>query len=109
MTNSTPFTRAQAKLGLCLALLGASVLADLPASAQSQRSIVEQSSEDRYFVINGVAFEARTRCRRISVGDEVQFLTGSASGRCTFASFLDLNSGENCEVRCVEGDRNSKQ
>lgn len=70
--------------------------------AQSQRLIVEQVRDGRYITINGVEFQARQYCRRVEPGDEVTFLTGSPDGRCTLASFLDLNSGEKCEVWCTQ-------
>jgi len=72
------------------------------AAAQSQRVIVEQARDSQYFVILGTQFQARQYCRRVKTGDEVTFLTGSSDGRCTLASFLDLNSGEKCEVWCSE-------
>ncbi len=73
-----------------------------PAAADSGRVIVEQARDGKYFVIQGTQFQARQYCRRVNTGDEVTFLTGSSDGRCTMATFLDLNSGEKCEVFCSE-------
>lgn len=86
------------------ALAGAAALAATlaTAGAQSQRLVVEQARDGRFFIINGVEFQARNQCRRVETGDMVTFLTGSSDGRCTFATFLDLNSGESCEVWCQQ-------
>ncbi len=82
--------------------LAGSLALSSQAVAQSQRVIVEQARDSQYFVILGTQFQARQYCRRVKTGDEVTFLTGSSDGRCTLASFLDLNSGEKCEVWCSE-------
>lgn len=81
----------------------ATLLLSLPgqgALAQSYR--VDQARDGKFFIINGVGFEARQICRLVKTGDEVTFLTGSADGRCLFATFLDLSSGTKCEVWCQQ-------
>ena len=70
------------------------------AQAQPEQLIVDQARDGRFFIINGVEFQARDICRRVKSGDYVVFLSGSSDGRCTFATFLDLNSGESCDVWC---------
>ncbi len=99
---------ARKRSSILLAAIAVTALASslpAPAGAQSQRLIVEQSRDGKFFVINGVEFQARQYCRRVKTGDEVTFLTGSSSGRCTLASFLDLNTGDKCEVWCTEPPR----
>lgn len=93
--------RTKARVHLLLACL----VAGLPggaivAHAQSERLVVDQARDGRFFIINGIEFQAREICRRVKTGDYVTFLTGSSDGRCTFASFLDLNTGESCDVWC---------
>lgn len=94
------------RLRKALALLAVPVLAaalsGTEAAADSGRLLVEQARDGRFFSINGVDFQARQVCRRVQTGDEVVFLTGSSDGRCTMATFLDLNSGEKCEVWCSQ-------
>jgi len=83
---------------LCLAAAAAL----LPPAAQAQTYIVDQARDGVFFIINGVGFEARQICRLVKTGDQVTFLTGSADGRCLFATFLDLSSGTKCEVWCQQ-------
>ena len=62
--------------------------------------LVEASDHDDVFVINGNNYRARTYCFNVEVGDRVVFIKGSAWGTCTTATFINLRTGESCEVWC---------
>lgn len=61
---------------------------------------VESSVNDDLFVINGHAFKAKTFCTNILEGDKVIFLKGRADGYCDTATFVNVRTGEKCEVLC---------
>ena len=82
-------------------LVGAALFCLAPTpDALAEEYRVEQARDGRFFIIDGVEFQARNPCPSVQTGDFVTFLTGSPDGHCTFASFADLNSGQKCEVWC---------
>ncbi len=62
--------------------------------------IIEASANDETFVINGEVFKAKTYCFRFEKGDQVRFLSGSASGACASATILNLRTGKTCKLWC---------
>jgi hypothetical protein len=62
--------------------------------------IIEASGNDETFVINGEVFKAKTYCFGFEKGDQVRFLSGSASGACASASILNLRTGKTCKLWC---------
>jgi hypothetical protein len=61
---------------------------------------IEASVNDETFIINGEVFKARTYCFKMDKGDRVKFVDGSANGVCTSAKFLNMRTGDVCEVWC---------
>lgn len=62
--------------------------------------VIEASSNDETFVINGEVFKAKTYCFGFERGNRVRFLSGSASGACASATILNLRTGKTCNVWC---------
>ena len=76
-------------------------LTSTKAGAEGERQYtVESSVNDDTFVINGHAFKAKTFCTNILEGDKVIFLKGRADGYCDTATFVNVRTGEKCEVLC---------
>lgn len=61
---------------------------------------IEKSINDETFIINGEVFKAKTYCFNVDEGDKVIFISGSASGACASATFINLKNGNKCEVWC---------
>jgi hypothetical protein len=55
---------------------------------------------DETFIINGEVFKAHTFCFKVNKGDRVKFVEGSAMGACANAKFLNMRTGDVCEVWC---------
>lgn len=62
--------------------------------------LVEVSHNDELFIINGEKFEAKTYCFNVDKDDRVRFIDGSANGACASAKFVNLRTGDVCEVWC---------
>ena len=55
---------------------------------------------DDTFVINGRVFKAKSFCLHVLNGDMVVFIEGRADGYGRTATFLNVRTGEKCEVLC---------
>jgi hypothetical protein len=62
--------------------------------------LIESTADDELFVINGRRYKARTYCFNVNEGDRVVFVEGSPFGDCGTAVFVNLRTGESCEVWC---------
>jgi hypothetical protein len=62
--------------------------------------LVDASSNDETFVINGEVFNAKTYCFDLDKGDRVVFVEGSPFGACASAKLLNLRTQKVCEVWC---------
>lgn len=62
---------------------------------------VQQVSKGQVFIINDNQFTLRDAgCNKVTMGDLVRFVEGSPSGVCIAATFIDLRTGETCDVWC---------
>ena len=61
---------------------------------------IEASVNDETFVINSEVFKARTYCFNVEKGDRVKFVEGNALGACASAKFVNMRTGNVCEVWC---------
>jgi len=68
--------------------------------ASSSTYVIQASSNDETFVINGEIFKAKTYCFNMEKGDRVIFASGSPSGVCTSAEILNLRTRDVCSVWC---------
>lgn len=59
---------------------------------------VETSINNRFFLINGIQFAAKTMCPNFEVGDEVVFVDGNPDGSSSDATIVDMRSNEACTV-----------
>ena len=57
---------------------------------------VEASVNDETFIINGEVFKAQTYCFNVNKGDRVKCATGA----CASAKFINMRTGQVCEVWC---------
>jgi len=62
--------------------------------------VIEATSNDKTFVINGEVFKAQTYCFGFNRGDRVKFISGSPFGACATATFVNLRSGNTCDAWC---------
>ena len=62
--------------------------------------VIQASSNDEIFVINGGVFKAKTYCFNFEKGDRVMFVSGSALGACASAQILNLSTQKVCAVWC---------
>ena len=62
--------------------------------------VVEKSVNDEIFVINDSVFRAQTFCFNVLEGDLVIFTEGNAFGACDIAEFVNLRTGDVCQVWC---------
>lgn len=69
------------------------------AGAAGKRVTIEKAINDRTFIIAGKVFEAQTFCVGTLDGDSVQF-TESGPGICFSAKFVNLRTGQMCDVWC---------
>jgi hypothetical protein len=72
----------------------------LVSSSSGRNYIIESSTDDETFVINGEVFSAKTFCFGFDKGDKVVFLEGSALGACASAKILNLRNQKVCELWC---------
>ena len=61
---------------------------------------VESSVDDDTFVINGHVFHAKSFCLHVREGDMVVFIEGRADAYCSTATFVNVRTGERCQVLC---------
>lgn len=69
-------------------------------SSDKPAYLIQASSNDEIFVINGEVFKAKTYCFGMEKGDKVVFVSGSASGACSSAEILNLRTSKVCRVWC---------
>jgi hypothetical protein len=74
-------------------------------SAKQGHYLVEASVKDESFVFRdrvgkAVVFKARIYCFGVDEGDEVVFSEGGPDTACVSGEFLDLRTGDKCEVWC---------
>lgn len=62
--------------------------------------LIEHSSNDELFIINGEVYKAKTYCFNMRQNDKVLFLEGSPFGACATAKLYNLRTKESCEVWC---------
>jgi hypothetical protein len=60
---------------------------------------IEKAINDQTFIIAGKVFEAKTFCIGTMDGDNIQFTEGRP-GICFSAKFVNLRSGQVCDVWC---------
>lgn len=75
------------------------LLSSVCAQAASQHEVTA-AVNDETFIINGEVFKAKTYCFNFEKGDKVIFTSGSASGVCTSAEFVNLRTGKVCKAWC---------
>lgn len=61
---------------------------------------IEASVNDETFIINRQVFKAKTYCFNVNRGDRVKFVEGSPAGVCVSAKFLNMRTGDVCNVWC---------
>lgn len=71
-----------------------------PLSSGRSTYVIQASSNDETFVINGEVFKAKTYCFNMEKGDKVMFLSGSPNGACVSAELLNLRTDRVCRVWC---------
>ncbi|MBW1774835.1 MAG: hypothetical protein JRJ82_18395 [Deltaproteobacteria bacterium] len=74
--------------------------ADEYRKGEGKEYTVESSVDDDTFVINGHVFKAKSFCLNVLQGDRVVFVEGRADGYGLKATFVNVRTGERCEVLC---------
>jgi len=74
--------------------------ADEYRKGEGKEYTVESSVNDDTFVINGRVFKAKPFCLNVLQGDRVVFIEGRADGDGLSATFVNVRTGERCEVLC---------
>lgn len=62
--------------------------------------LLEHSSNDELFIVNGEVYKAKTYCFNMRQNDKILFLEGSPFGACATAKLYNLRTKETCEVWC---------
>ena len=74
--------------------------ADEYKTGEGKEYTIESSVNDDTFVINGRVFKAKSFCLNMLQGDRVVFVEGRADSDGLNATFVNVRTGERCEVLC---------
>ncbi len=71
----------------------------LSGDLAGKQTVIQASSDDQTFLVDGCVFEAKIYCFDVREGDKVIFVSRS-SVACVSTEFVILRTGKTCEVWC---------